>query len=968
MRLPGSDEWLVVDRGDDGSLTVRAESGRIYLHSDGSVVHYGNGTVERVTLDRMRRPARIEVRAPDGSPVLDLAYRYDREGRIVGIGPHRIEYDGDRVFAPRDTRDVHFEHDADGNRTARVDAAGRTDYRYEDGRLVAVERAGETIVRYGYDDLGRRVRRGRITRHHDARGYLVAETDEHGRAVATYLRDGHRCLARIDGAVGEEAAEWYHLDHAGSAWAVTDAAGVVTARRSGPLDTPPGPFMGRFRDDATGFHDFGTRDYDDETGRFVTPDLLTFDADDPRLGGRAAPRIVAHWAVEPTLRDRYEFCLGDPINNVDLDGHSAWWFFLTIPSSLVWAIPNTIVAFMIVLINLYAEVLGWLIWPFFMLGKWDTGIKYFPWGYASQTGSSPPDPYDLDMRDHFWITFDASARLGVPWSMFNGSFFSVGRAFTLGNIIFYDLTAQLGDSGDHDARYVPPKDPDTQLTLVDAVHQHEMQHTFQYAYLGPLFHCLPLPLIARLVENAAGANPDLLARNQWWQKIDLGGATTIIGGLLLKPLTGGKISFEDVETWANPASWWQHLFPGRFTEIVTQANNLNNWLPGVGVYEWDMWIRGGQDKSWFERNSGAWSGHTYGLVCEAEKDEVYVGEFTRVVGADLPRGPAGPTGATRPWNITWAAQPAATCAIDPIDLDAHNTAPVKVVNATGVYFHATAPGDYTVTGTADPSARSGAPPTEAKTIKVKDVEVDVQANVFIGDRQVLAVHGDPSASYSVRLRDNRSGATIAGLAYTAGTTAGTDVLEVLATYDGTKGVFATYGDNAIAANPIVVKQVSIVVKEPTITPSATEVFVGGGVTFTIDRDPQTVNLAPSVAGSHYDASAKRFTAGRGPLDLPRDETLTFVYGAKQYPVTIRVKPIGVVAAPPQVAPGGFAQLTASGGTTPYSYALGVGGTSGGSVDASGQYHAGTTAAATTDTVTATDANGGRGTVAIPVSP
>jgi hypothetical protein len=381
-----------------------------------------------------------------------------------------------------------------------------------------------------------------------------------------------------------------------------------------------------------------------------------------------------------------------------------------------------------------------------------------------------------------------------------------------------------------------------------------------------------------------------------------------------------------------------------------------------------MWIRGGQDKSWFERNSGAWSGHTYGLVCEAEKDEVYVGEYTRVVGADLPRGPAGPGGSTHPWNITWAAQPAATSSLSPIDFDAHNTAPVKVVNATGVYFNATAAGDYTVTGTADPLARSGAPPTEAKTIKVKDVGVDVQTAVFVGDRQVLKIDGDSNATYTVRAKNVTSGATLNGLTYTAGATAGVDVLEVVATYDATKGVFATYGDNGIAATPVVVKEISITVKEPTITPSANEVFVGGSVTFTIDHDPQSARSTANVPGSTYDSGAKRFTAGRGAIDVARDETITFDYGVKQYPVTIHIKPITVGAAPAQVAPGGFSQLTVFGGTPPYTYAIALGGTSGGSVDPSGQYHAGTTAVRVTDVVTATDANGGRGTVAIPVGP
>jgi len=508
-----------------------------------------------------------------------------------------------------------------------------------------------------------------------------------------------------------------------------------------------------------------------------------------------------------------------------------------------------------------------------------------------------------------------------------------------------------------------------------------MQHTFQYAYLGPLFHCLPLAPLVRLVENAI-ADDELTSRDEWWKKFDIGGLTTLVGGALLYPLTFGKVSFEDVETWANPASWWQHLLPGTATDVLTQAINLDNWIPGVGIYEWDMWIRGGQAASFFERNSGAWSGHTYGLVAEVEKDEIYVGQFTRAIGSDLPQGPAGPTSPARTaWNVTWRVAPSAplpagapgstggnfdpTAGANKINLDRSNTAPVQVVNGTGLYFHTTAPGDYTITGVGDPN---GSGQTEDHKVTVKDIDVEVETTAFVGQGQVMQVSGDPDAAYSIEFKDNKSGGTRNGLTYTAGATAGTDVIQIVATYDAARGVFTTYGDNGLAAFPYPVKEISIVVKEPTITPSANEVFVGGNVVFTVDHPPDRVDITPRVAGSRYDPATKTFTAGAGAIAIDEEETLTFVYGTKTYQFKIKVKHIGILVAPPQVAPGGFALLTVFGGTPPYTFSQALAGTVGGSITPEGQYHAGTTSVPTRDVVTATDANGGRGTAEIPVVP
>lgn len=988
---PGSTQWLRLEE---------------YVTVEDGVAHLANGVSEQVSFDPIGRPLRFRATARDGAPVLDLALVYDADGRIARIGGTEVAYDGDRVRPaataeldehgrPVRLRSARYEHDAEGRRTARRSAHGDTVYRYDGSeRPVAVERDGETVVRYAYDSLGRRVRReanGRVTHlHYDLAGNLLAETDEQGRAVATYLCRGVRCLARIDGPASAPATEWYHLDHAGSAWAVTDADGNVVGRRRDLFDLDaPGPTMRRFRDAATGLFDFGARDLDPETMRFTTPDSYTFDADDPRL--RADPRLdvwggdgpqraaLRHWDSHPETRDRYDFCLGDPVNNVDLDGHSAWWFFLTIPSSLIWALPNTVIALVIVIANLIMELIGWIAWPFVAWARGKGDLTSYPWGISAQAGANPPNPFDLNDRNHVWFGFDASIRQGVPWAMFNGSFCSAGRAYTLGNVVFIEDIVEEGNDKEKNQRYVVPNDPDVQLTRRDSLRQHEMQHTFQYAYLGPFFHCMPLPPLIRLIENAI-AHHDLTDRSKWWEQFDLGGGLKLTVGVVVFLLTIGRIKPEDVHTWINPSTWYQHIFPFRWVEIASQAVNFDNWFPLIGVYELDLMFGGGQSKSFFERDAGASSGDTYGTVIEVEEDEIYVGQFTRLVGADVRTQPGSVARRSITWSVTPNAPlPAGSPGADAtprliagapnlINLDRNNTAPVQVVNGQGLYFHTTAPGTYSVQG----AGSSGVGVTsETVKITVKDVSVGIRTDVFICDAQVITVSGDPGATYSARLLTNNSHGTLVGLGYTAGPDAGTDTIEILAQYGAAAGPFAKYGDNGIYGGfDWVVKTIDIVVKAPTITPLTSEIFVGETVAFTFDLAPQGGSSTALVPGSRYDAPTSTFLAGRGSIAAEQIETITFQYGCRTLTATVKVKPIVVTAAPATVAAGGTAQINVSGGTAPYSFEIAAAGTAGPSADATGRYTAGTTAAPAVDVITVTDrgGTGGRGTVSINVTP
>jgi RHS repeat-associated protein len=945
--------------------------------------------------------------------LVDLAYGYEEQGRIAELGGWGIAYDerhvarlsrdGDAVTLAHDLNgnriaraaagrrvqvrhdaldrvvavsapdgDVRYAHDAEGRRTERRGGRSAVAYSYDEaGRLAEVVSGRRGVVRYAYDELGRRARReagGTVTLlHHDPRGNLVAETDEAGRPLATYLWVGRRLLGRIDGPVGAPVAEWYHLDHRGTAWAVTGPGGELVSRHAGdPLEPPVlGPFMGKVRDPATGFFDFGYRDYDPETASFTTADPWTHGADDPRLAALGLPRTPHPDAAR---HNRYAFCLGDPVNNVDLDGHSAWWFILTIPSSLTWAMPNTVIALIIVFGNLLMEVLGWLIYPFVSLFRGpDFGLTSYPWGLQRQGSADPPNPFDLDDRAHIWFGMEASTRLGVPWALLNGSFF-VWRPYTLGNVIFAEDLTVARDEAEPNARFVVPNDPDTQLNREDALWNHEMQHVFQYAYLGPLFHCLPLPPLARLIENAI-EREELTSRDKWWEKIDLGGLTWAVGGLFFL-MTAGKLAPDDFARWVNPATWWRELLPNKVVDIAANAIDFNNWLPGVGFYEFSsVWFTN-QENSFFERNAGANSGDVYQTVVEVEEDELRVGQFTRVVGADqvFSPTPAAPTSASTvafavapnvalpvgPWGVAGNLNP--TDAFHAIDFDSVNTAPVTVVNASGFYFHSFAPGTFTVTGT---GSNSGA--AETVDIEVRDIGLTVDTDVLICTAQTLAVDGDPAGTYTVNLLTNSSGGVVNGLTYTAGPNAGVDTLEIRVRYAANSAPFAKYGDNGLAGVDYVLKTVDVTVREPVITPAAAEVFVGGTVDFAIDVRATSEASTANVAGSRFDRAGSRFVAGRGPIAADTDEVVTLDYGCRQYTFTITVKPILARMSSDPVDEGAQAQVVVTGGTAPFVFQITTRGSQGATLDrATGLYTAGAANAPVVDTITVTDRNGAGG--------
>ena len=935
VRPAGSDQWLLFDYSD--GLTLRAENSPVYLRRVGNGWHFSNGMTSEVNHNEGLDISKTVRTDRSDEPVLTWTTRfneqlqvghlndselfYDREGRLIGyeMGDaqevsftydergnrttrtdangttyyHNNELNRLTCIVPSSGAPIYYTYDRDGNRASRECGAHRTRYVYDpEGQLIEIWENGACLARYHYNAAGQRVSSevcGETTLHHyDPHGKLLSETDECGSPVATYLWVQDRCVGCIHGGIGSEDVVYYHHDHLGSILATSDSQGQLT--RCEPVD-PFGAshkemFTGKKRDQESGFYYFGARYYDPESARFLTPDTYTFAPDDQRVlfdsardlwGKRPLHREkMRQWKQHPMLQNRYAFCLNDPVNNVDKDGHSAWWFFLTIPSSLTWAMPNTVIALILMVLNFLMEIIGWILW-FFISLKHGFKLTSYPYGRAKQNSSNPLNPYDLNDRSHIWWGLEASSRLGVPWTIFNGSFF-VWRPYTLGNAVFIDELDNNAYKGEVNGRFVVPTEPNVQLTRKEALYHHEMQHVFQYALFGPLFHCLPIPLLVRLIDSQ-----QLEPEDVWWEKLDLGGLTWL-AGTLVYVLTGGKVDPSDVQKWVNPATWWSQI-PAKWVQLISNAWNMENWMPFVGVYEFSTLWFFRQEKSWFERNAGERSGDVYETIVKAEKRSIYVGEFTRVIGVDVAYS-INPTAlppsanhvafsfASGTPNVGPAAGSLVPSVSSPttsphvIDLDAFNSGNVRVINGNGFYFHSLDPGTYTIEGTGNVTNF-----TDDVEITVKDLRVKFDDTVFVCNNQVIRIKGDKHATYTLQFKSggNNSGGSLSGMTYTAGNTGSsggttvTDTLVIFAKYAVNHDVFH-YGDNGLSAHQYPVKEIQIEVKEPTISPAAPiETFVGDSVEFTFDERPQSGSSSSNVSGSHFLLASRAFKAGRGPI-------------------------------------------------------------------------------------------------------
>ncbi|EHN1693153.1 PAAR domain-containing protein [Salmonella enterica subsp. enterica serovar Newport] len=258
-------------------------------------------------------------------------YAYDEQGQMCS----RTDAAGGTVVTAFDSRgqmtrytdcsgrSTGYDHDEDGNLTRVTDAEGkvvRISYnrlglpetvnspgkqqdRYTwnaQGQLTRVI-SGNTETHYGYDALGRRIRKATYGRHtgHTARsrtdfvweGFRLLQENVQQQGWRTYLYDAEQPYTPVASVTGkgESRQVWYyHTDVTGTPQEVTAADGTLVwagyirgfgenaadISNSGAYFHQPLRLPGQYFDDETGLHYNLFRYYAPECGRFVSQDPI----------------------------------------------------------------------------------------------------------------------------------------------------------------------------------------------------------------------------------------------------------------------------------------------------------------------------------------------------------------------------------------------------------------------------------------------------------------------------------------------------------------------------------------------------------------------------------------------------------------------------------------------------------------------------------------------------------------------
>jgi RHS repeat-associated protein len=234
------------------------------------------------------------------------AYSYDAADQLLQIestfNPQEPDTTG-RLFvrsAVPDTpnRPIYtttYSFDAAGNELGYTGPGNRTTKHEFDtlNRLTSVSSPGSEPVIYQYDAEGRRAaiasQNGNIKERFLYSGLgrsVLADMDGKGEIKARYITmPGGQLLARVDSSSNKP--NYYHFDALGSTVAVTDAKGRVVsrstydpygARRSHPATDDRYGFVGNewVKDEGNGLMQMGARFYRNDTGIFITRDILLF--------------------------------------------------------------------------------------------------------------------------------------------------------------------------------------------------------------------------------------------------------------------------------------------------------------------------------------------------------------------------------------------------------------------------------------------------------------------------------------------------------------------------------------------------------------------------------------------------------------------------------------------------------------------------------------------------------------------
>jgi RHS repeat-associated protein len=285
-----------------------------------------NGSTAQYGYDQAGRLESLLNHLANGTLLSSHQFTLDRSGNIVrenGIAPLEPggeDMEQDSLYDPSnrllEAGTTLFDYDEKGNLLRKTKGGVATEYRFDAAdRLVGWQRENQN-KEFRYDGLGNRVGRtlnGITTNYiwdlNSSLPKVIAETDGTGNITKYYIYG----LGLIETISASGQASFYHYDSRGNTIAVTNLQGEIVTKYAyddfGKVSNQWGDqndafrFLGRYgvmtEDD---LYHIRARYYDPDSGRFISPDPLTGNHQDPR-----------------TL-NRYVYALNNPGRFVDVTG------------------------------------------------------------------------------------------------------------------------------------------------------------------------------------------------------------------------------------------------------------------------------------------------------------------------------------------------------------------------------------------------------------------------------------------------------------------------------------------------------------------------------------------------------------------------------------------------------------------------------------------------------------------------
>ena len=240
--------------------------------------------------------------------LLDERIAYDNAGRPIVYRNNTVEWNGSQMTKyGRNT----YEYDGNNYRVFKQTPTEKTYYNYDGSGNLRFERRGRTEINYVYDSNGIQGMRVTVPTK-DAATYYASEE-------YYYIKDRFGNVRVILDKSGNIMVE-YNYD----AWGNFEATSVGNAKIGGIavdlVSLNAFTYRGYYYDKESGLYYLVNRYYDPRTGRFISPDDISY-LNSETIGGL----------------NLYSYCLNNPIFYVDPDGHAPipWWGKLLIGIGVV---------------------------------------------------------------------------------------------------------------------------------------------------------------------------------------------------------------------------------------------------------------------------------------------------------------------------------------------------------------------------------------------------------------------------------------------------------------------------------------------------------------------------------------------------------------------------------------------------------------------------------------------------------